>query len=142
MENASKALIIAGAILLSILIIGLGMFIYNQAASSVSDTGLDATAIDSFNAQFRSYEGTSVSGTNVRALLNTIKTHNLANEDTSRRLGVESADVKKTQDDVATADITKAYNGIKTGYRYTVVMNYSETSGLINGVTITENKSK
>ena len=30
MENASKALIIAGAILLSILIIGLGMFIYNQ----------------------------------------------------------------------------------------------------------------
>ena len=32
MENASKALIIAGAILLSILIIGLGMAIYQQAA--------------------------------------------------------------------------------------------------------------
>jgi len=30
MENASKALIIAGAILLSILIIGLGMAIYNE----------------------------------------------------------------------------------------------------------------
>ena len=30
MENASKALIIAGAILLAILIIGLGMFIYNS----------------------------------------------------------------------------------------------------------------
>ncbi len=30
MENASKALIIAGAILLSILIIGLGMFIYQK----------------------------------------------------------------------------------------------------------------
>ena len=28
MENASKALIIAGAILISILIIGLGVFIY------------------------------------------------------------------------------------------------------------------
>ena len=32
MENASKALIIAGAILLSILIIGLGMFIYQQSS--------------------------------------------------------------------------------------------------------------
>ena len=30
MENASKALIIAGAILLSILIIAIGMFIYNS----------------------------------------------------------------------------------------------------------------
>lgn len=30
MENASKALIIAGAIILSILIIGLGMFIFQK----------------------------------------------------------------------------------------------------------------
>ena len=41
MENASKALIIAGAILLSILIIGLGMYIYNMAADAITDTGLD-----------------------------------------------------------------------------------------------------
>ena len=32
MENASKALIIAGAILISILIISLGVIIYQQAA--------------------------------------------------------------------------------------------------------------
>ena len=31
MENASKALIIAGAILLAILIIGLGVFIFQKA---------------------------------------------------------------------------------------------------------------
>ena len=41
MENASKALIIAGAILLSILIIGLGMYIYQQANSATSGTNLD-----------------------------------------------------------------------------------------------------
>ena len=45
MENASKALIIAGAILLAILIIGLGIFIYRQAANTVSDTGMDQLAI-------------------------------------------------------------------------------------------------
>ena len=42
MENASKALIIAGAILISILIIGLGVFIYQQAQSTVSKANLNS----------------------------------------------------------------------------------------------------
>ena len=36
MENASKALIIAGAILLAILIIALGVFIFNKAKSATN----------------------------------------------------------------------------------------------------------
>ena len=43
MENASKALIIAGAILLSILIIGLGMMVFNQAKEAMTGTGMDQT---------------------------------------------------------------------------------------------------
>ena len=35
MENASKALIIAGAILISILIIAIGMYIYSNSQSSI-----------------------------------------------------------------------------------------------------------
>ena len=35
MENASKALIIAGAILISILIIAIGMYIYTNSESSI-----------------------------------------------------------------------------------------------------------
>ena len=49
MENASKALIIAGAILLAILIIGLGMFIYNQAADTLDGAQLDGQKVDSYN---------------------------------------------------------------------------------------------
>ena len=37
MENASKALIIAGAILLSILIIAIGMYIYNSSTNSITN---------------------------------------------------------------------------------------------------------
>ena len=37
MENASKALIIAGAILLSIAIIGVGMFVYNSVSGTITD---------------------------------------------------------------------------------------------------------
>ena len=38
MENASKALLIAGAILLAILIIAIGMFIYNSAQSTINNS--------------------------------------------------------------------------------------------------------
>ena len=57
MENASKALIIAGAILLSILIIGIGMYIYNAAKEVMSSVNLDKYQIQEFNEQFNSYAG-------------------------------------------------------------------------------------
>ena len=41
MENASKALIIAGAILLAILIISLGILIFNQAQDTVGSVNMD-----------------------------------------------------------------------------------------------------
>ena len=39
MENASKALIIAGAILLSILLISLGIMIFTQAQDATKNSG-------------------------------------------------------------------------------------------------------
>ena len=80
MENASKALIIAGAILLAILIIGLGIFIYRQAATTVSDTGMDQLSIQQFNGQFENYIKTNVSASNVRALLDTVSSNNATSE--------------------------------------------------------------
>jgi len=72
MENASKALIIAGAILLAILIIGLGIFIYGQAAGTASDAGMDALSASAYNAQFESYIRTGVSGTNAMKLFDAV----------------------------------------------------------------------
>ncbi|MEF2619394.1 MAG: hypothetical protein U0N02_01030 [Clostridia bacterium] len=80
MENASKALIIAGAILLAILIIGLGIFIYRQAANTVIDTGMDQLSIQQFNGQFENYIKTNVSASNVRALLDTVSSNNATSE--------------------------------------------------------------
>ena len=76
MENASKALIIAGAILLAILIIGLGIFIYRQAANRVSDTGMDQLSIQQFNGQFENYLDKQLTSTSAKALIDTIKTNN------------------------------------------------------------------
>ena len=50
MENASKALIIAGAILLAILLISLGIMIFNQAQDTVNNSGMSQAEITAFNA--------------------------------------------------------------------------------------------
>ena len=81
MENASKALIIAGAILLAILIIGLGVFIYNQASNTVSDTGMDQIAVRQFNAQFEPYIMDNASGATAMALYDTVNSYNMTAQD-------------------------------------------------------------
>lgn len=80
MENASKALIIAGAILLAILIIGLGMLIFNQAKNAISGTGLDSTKVSTYNSEFEQYKGRQ-SGSNTKQLVRAIISHNRTNYD-------------------------------------------------------------
>ena len=121
MENASKALIIAGAILLAILIIGLGIFIYRQAANTVSDTGMDQLAIQQFNAQFENYIKDNVSGTTVKSLIQLVKTNN-AVEDSSKTI---------------TLNYETGLNesGINSVEKYDVsVKNASGNDGYVNGV--------
>ena len=81
MENASKALIIAGAILLAILIIGLGVYIYRQAAGVIDTGTMDQLVVSQFNAQFEPYLGNNVSGSNVKQLIKIINASNRAKED-------------------------------------------------------------
>ena len=142
MENASKALIIAGAILLSILIIGLGMAIYQQASGAIGNANMDPQKIQAYNSEFASYEGTK-SGTQVRALLDIIRSHNLANTDdpslnvvamTSSAAGVTAAPTELVTA-AAINDIKKTINAGKT---YTVDFGYDANSGFIVAVGITE----
>lgn len=58
MENASQALLIAGGVLIAILVISLGVYIFGTA-SSISeeyDRTMSATEISKFNAKFEGYE--------------------------------------------------------------------------------------
>ena len=73
MENASKALIIAGAILLSILIIAIGMFIYTSSQSTISDslTQMNTQEIEAFNSQFTIYGGQQT-GAKVKTMVGTL----------------------------------------------------------------------
>ena len=141
MENASKALIIAGAILLSILIIGLGMAIYQQASGAIGNANMDQQKIQAYNSEFASYEGTK-SGTQVRALLDIIRSHNLANTDDPslnvRVINNGTAVGETTACDtvIEASTINDIKKDIKAGKTYTVDFGYDKNSGFIVAVGI------
>ena len=87
MENASKALLIAGAILICILLIGVGMLVYNGAINGIDQgiASMDANAKEAFNTQFTQYEGKK-SGSNVRALIGNVISNNSANKDVEGKI--------------------------------------------------------
>ena len=70
MENASKALIMAGAVLVAILIVSLGVIIFNNFSKSVKDNAnMDEQEIANFNSKLTPYMGDSISGSQVNALI-------------------------------------------------------------------------
>lgn len=132
MENASKALIIAGAILLAILLISLGIIVYRQAAGVMDNNAMDEVAVTTFNEKFQQYEGENVRGTQVNSLLNTVKQNNLSNSgDTSKIVTV----TYKGDNWTGTKDQTgKAL----TGKSYTVTCTTDPNSGYITSIAITD----
>ena len=123
MENASKALIIAGAILLAILIIGLGVYIYRQAAGVIDTGTMDQLVVSQFNAQFEPYLGNNVSGSNVKQLIKIIDASNRAKEDLPVTFKVDD----QPDNDSST---------IKSGNTYKVVEGSKNNAGHIEKITI------
>lgn len=78
MENASKALLIAGAILIAIILIGIAVAVITSTSNIQDQAGstTDKMAIQTFNSQFLSYEGTGVSASQVTQLKSAIKANN------------------------------------------------------------------
>lgn len=121
MENASKALIIAAAILIAIVLISLGVMVLGQGSQLVKNTDMSEVEISTFNSQFEHYFGERVSGTNVKQLESKVKQHNLA--DKERQIDLKGA------------------SGV-SGKVYSVVGDYDTQSGLLNKITVTELKSE
>lgn len=70
MENASKALIIAGAILISIMIVSLGVLIFNKMGNSAKEAAnMDEQEIANFNSKITPYIGQNINGSQVNALI-------------------------------------------------------------------------
>lgn len=135
MENASKALIIAGAILLSILIISLGIMIYNQAAGVVNNNAMTEAEVNSFNQKFEQYLGQNVRGANVNALVSAVNSNNIATDDESERVAIAGDTIEENQND-NNPDVVTYNKTAQTGQTYTVEVTNYTTGGLISEITV------
>lgn len=142
MENASKALLIAGAVLICIVLISVGMVIVNSS-SEVTDQVSDITstqAVQTFNNQFSSYAG-SQKGSSVKKLLETIATSNSVTSKTSSRpINVSINDTTANYNLASTNvsdNITAAMAKIVNSGRYTVSIDGQDSDGFIDKISIT-----
>lgn len=148
MENASKALIIAGAILLAIAIIGVGMAVFNNASDSVSGTDMSSEEVTAYNSEFTSYQGT-IRGSRAKTLVNTVKQHNLTAVDDSEKVQVltSAGESEVSVDDVddkasSTAGLQETANSLQSGRTYNVSFGYDPSSGKITTVYIVQQADK
>lgn len=140
MENASKALIIAGAILISILIITLGIIIYRQAAGIVNTDAMSAVEIESFNTKFTQYEGNQ-RGSTVRAIYSSVLAHNISQDSTDRQIEIVGPGNNKVPHlkENATTLPPELTSDIKTGSMYNVTCTMGTSGGekgLVTTITI------
>ena len=128
MENASKALIIAGAILLAILLISLGIMIFNQAQDTVTNSGMTEAELTAFNNKFLKYEG-SQKGSMVKSMIQDVKSNN-ANASDSHTVKVTLSNAGENNSN----DLTTT-SSIDSKHTYTVKMVY--TSNRITQIDVT-----
>lgn len=139
MENATKALLIAAAVLVAILIISLGLVVYNMAADTIGSVNLSQQEIQQHNDKFTRYEGEAQRGNQVNALLTEVMNHNSAQTDDGRKVAVYvDGAVRISTESASTTSPAK----VDTGHTYTVQAVYDETTRLITRMNVTDNSKK
>lgn len=119
MENASKALLIAGAVLIAILVVSLIIyFAISGGDFLISNTSNESSEIKVFNSKFMKYEGNNVSGVDVKQLLKDV-----------------NAIKQNTGDDITLTGINKS-NDIRNNQNYKVKLSYSEQTGKVCRIDI------
>jgi hypothetical protein len=143
MENASKALLIAGAILIAILLIALGMMAYTAGKAQVekSSTSLDQSQVQSLNAQFVSFQGTK-SGSEVRSLISLVKQTNsnidsqFHNVNQGRGILLNSRECNNNTTEAQIIPNNPGGAGVSLNRNYTINIQYEANTGLVSNITI------
>ncbi len=135
MENASKALIIAGAILLSVLIISLGIMVFQNAKNTVGSTNLSKQEIETFNSQWQAYEGKNKTASEVRTMIQAVIANNAAEEKsgTGRKIQVTDNGTAVTTATTPTTNSSLA-TSLTNSKTYTISLGY-DTNGLVVGIS-------
>ena len=131
MENASKALIIAGAVLLSILIISLGIVVVRNSTDTINKQNTDQFAIDTFNSKITQYVGTNKRMNDVSNVCTTILSIN--GSETTNNTGRTAIKINNT-----VRNTLPAGTNMKNSTVFTINVT-TGNDGYINNVTISPN---
>lgn len=144
--------LLGAGIVVPILIVSIGLFIYNSASSTITDSisSLSTQEVEAFNNQFTSYEGKQT-GSNVKALMGRlIANANTYSDECSKVPQVyinqmseessESMEVTYTENDDGDTnnyinDLGKIRNLIETKHEYYIEITY-QNNGLIDYIQI------
>ena len=133
MENASKALIIAGAILLSILIISLGIMVYNNAKNTVGNASLNKQEIEGFNSEWLAYEGTNKTASEVKSMIQAVNASNSAeNRNQSNRFITLTTGGAASTTPATSMPGSTATSTVSNNKTYTVTLGYD--NGYVVGI--------
>lgn len=144
MENASKALLIAGAILIVILLIAVGMLVYNGARGSIDKAigQMSSTEKDIHNKQFEPYLNDKVSGSNLKTLYSKVISNN--GEEANAKVKISTVDTSGKPNPSAKTDaeatISSSLSNIKTKASDTYKVTATYKSGVITEITVTKNR--
>lgn len=126
MENATKALLIAAAILIAIVLISLGVYVLGQGTTMVKDNSdMSDVEISTYNSKFEAYTGSNVTGSKVKQLIKAVEQHNRSNEDDESRTISFNGDLDTVEE-------------IQSGKAYKVTVEEYTSGGLIFKIKIEE----
>ena len=137
MENASKALIIAGAILLAIIIISLGLVVVTRVRGQVEGTNIDKQTMEAFNSDWDIFVGDKKSAMDVKSLCAKAIANNASEKGlgTEKYVSITGSGINISEDGTTTSTINPAQNNTKT-YKIEIT-NYK--NGLVSAITVTQN---
>lgn len=130
MDNASKALIMAGGILMAVMIIGIAIYILASARgfASASNDQAELSAIESFNRYYLSFDST-IQG------IDALNLYNKANDDTKRVNHTHEVTTNVDSAIISELESPDAYDKLKEKYRYSYTY---DSDGYVNSITITK----
>ena len=136
MENATKALLIAAAVLVAILIISLGLVVFNMAAETVNSQNLSQQEVQAQNEKFARYDGTNKRGSEVNAMLKTVLQSNMDLKATNKSDGLVSVISEGGASISLTTGATSITKRADTSKMYDIIVNYDSKSGLVDKITV------
>lgn len=136
MENATKALMIAGAVLIAIMVISVGMMIFSSGNEAITGSlgQVNQLEIDQFNSKFLAYEG-PIKGSRVKSLISDVITSNSTNTgiNDERLIAFDGIDpTSETWND----DLVAKRKAVVSGKTYEITVKTDKSTGYVTTIEI------